>query len=707
MKEFVNARFRHIVLAAAMLGFGAAYADGVVFKGASNGGIDTHLKISTTDFTFETWVRPTSLGGKVEGHVAGQYVGKAAQPDFGLFIVTNIENGVNVYRPAVYWRLSAAGAGDFKMAPSNAYTPIGVWTHVAVVREDTTLTLYVDGFAAAVTNVPANVMPPQSKNLILGGLKGNSGTGLVGSMCDARLWRTARTIGDIRANMGRRLTGGEEGLVGYWPLSDGSGTTAANLVAGTQAGTIQTGSWLTLPYVPFPPDGYSYQTNSSSVAVFGNGSGTPFDAHIRMPTQQFTVEAWTRPDVVTGKEENVFLGVYSGLALPGDFAMRAKNRKATMFLRGSNEEVVNAVASSQNILASNWVHTAATFDGSQMKIYVDGRLDGTVTCTNSTLKPTQVANFILGGLRTSSNVFRGRVCDVRYWGKVRTEEEIFADMGTRLTGTEDGLLGYWPMNETGGGFARNLGALATDACSTGAIRVVDGTSPYHEYAISNKVYSSSGADKGVNSQCQIMTTAFTMEAWVNPADVSSENDIMSQYFGNAQTNDLIFNVQKGGQARCFFRNFSGALLSTQQVPVGRWTHIAATCDGDTMSLYLNGALDATATRTALAPLVPHNGPIVICGLKANNNTPFRGMLSDLRVWSRARSAEEIGNDFMRRLTGTEAGLVGYWPMDGGGDATKIESIAYPRIRQASLLGTWVVPTRPFPFVGSGTMLIFR
>ena len=41
-----------------------------------------------------------------------------------------------------------------------------------------------------------------------------------------------------------------------------------------------------------------------------------------------------------------------------------------------------------------------------------------------------------------------------------------------------------------------------------------------------------------------------------------------------------------------------------------------------------------------------------------------GNLSDVRIWNVARTPAEIQANYTNRLTGTEPGLVGYWPLTG-------------------------------------------
>ncbi len=60
---------------------------------------------------------------------------------------------------------------------------------------------------------------------------------------------------------------------------------------------------------------------------------------------------------------------------------------------------------------------------------------------------------------------------------------------------------------------------------------------------------------------------------------------------------------------------------------------------------------------------------------ANLGCHFNGCLADIRVWNVARSEEDIRRDMKRRLTGNEAGLVGYWRFDEGqGNVVKDSSV---------------------------------
>jgi hypothetical protein len=64
-----------------------------------------------------------------------------------------------------------------------------------------------------------------------------------GNLSEVRLWSIARTKAEIQDNMNKRLNGGEPGLVAYYKLDEGDGTTAADS-AGTNDGTIYGATWV-------------------------------------------------------------------------------------------------------------------------------------------------------------------------------------------------------------------------------------------------------------------------------------------------------------------------------------------------------------------------------------------------------------------------------------------------------------------------------
>ena len=86
--------------------------------------------------------------------------------------------------------------------------------------------------------------------------------------------------------------------------------------------------------------------------------------------------------------------------------------------------------------------------------------------------------------------------------------------------------------------------------------------------------------------------------------------------------------------------WSHGLQSPQPVEVGRWHHVAATYDNETMRLYLDGKEVATLERGG--PVNPSGAQLCLGSYAPSHPRAFfQGALDEVRIWDRALSAEEI------------------------------------------------------------------
>lgn len=109
------------------------------------------------------------------------------------------------------------------------------WYHVAVVRSTGTLTFYWNGtpFASGTNTNSAS----GGSNLFLG-RRSDDAMFMNGKFDEVRLWNVARTPAEIRENVHKVLAGDEAGLIGYWRLDDGNGTTVTDLTSNHNDGTL-------------------------------------------------------------------------------------------------------------------------------------------------------------------------------------------------------------------------------------------------------------------------------------------------------------------------------------------------------------------------------------------------------------------------------------------------------------------------------------
>jgi len=93
----------------------------------------------------------------------------------------------------------------------------------------------------------------------------------------------------------------------------------------------------------------------------------------------------------------------------------------------------------------DWHHVAATYDGTTLKIYVDGVLDVSGNISLNTIGQ----NLVVGTIARPSvgEFFTGTLDEVRVWNYARTQAQILADTGGNLLGTEPGLVAYFDFQE--------------------------------------------------------------------------------------------------------------------------------------------------------------------------------------------------------------------------------------------------------------------
>lgn len=92
------------------------------------------------------------------------------------------------------------------------------------------------------------------------------------------------------------------------------------------------------------------------------------------------------------------------------------------------------------------MHIAGTYNGTNLKLYVNGRLVKSAVSAGAGLyAPSGAYNFSASG-----ETFNGKLDETRLWNYVRTETQIRENMYHPLTGGETGLLNYWQFNAGSG-----------------------------------------------------------------------------------------------------------------------------------------------------------------------------------------------------------------------------------------------------------------
>jgi hypothetical protein len=162
---------------------------------------------------------------------------------------------------------------------------------------------------------------------------------------------------------------------------------------------------------------------------------------------------------------------------------------------------------------------------------------------------------------------------------------------------------------------------------------------------------------------------YTQIAWIKPTIGTGNATYYVLGNGNGITAAPYLAITGSGQLEAGFGTGS-ALRSVQTGPQtvasGVWSQVAATYDGSTLSVYLNGQLQATLLTNAL----PASTRVSFVGSAGPSGTNFfPGDLDEVSQWTRALPLAELRRLRHLTLNGSETGLVSYLQFNDSGTTT--------------------------------------
>jgi len=323
----------------------------------------------------------------------------------------------------------------------------------------------------------------------------------------------------------------------------------------------------------------------------------------------FTVEAW------------VFVRSYTSWARLIDFANGPNNQNVYVALSAGftgkpamgvfTNTGVPVVQATSQLPLNQWVHLAATLNGTNGTIYINGNVVGSGT-RNIPPNATRTNNYI-GRSNFSNDQYANAIFDeVRIWNVARTQSQIQANMGRSLSGTETNLLAYWRFDEGAGTNLVDSSLQGQGATVQGGVTWTNSTAPIRggpaspASAISfngSTGYATAPADSWFNSD-------FTVESWVYMRSNSPWATLIdfSQSFSNNVEVFLAGPVFGGGYTITFqiISNdvyYPWLSTPTNTLPLNEWMHIACTLNGTAATIYTNGSVAAFYDPLPLPPAV--------------------------------------------------------------------------------------------------------
>lgn len=216
--------------------------------------------------------------------------------------------------------------------------------------------------------------------------------------CESNIWRFT-TSGGLLTN----------GLVAYYPFNGNANDLSSNGNNGQN-----NGAFLTSDRFNNSNKAYSFNGSNSSILV-------PHSTSLQ-PTGGLTLSAWVQLNSLNNTSSILYKGPDTSA---GCYSLRYEPAFRTLDFQINFFDYIPGpritVSSTASLTTYTWYNVIGTFDGSYMKIYLNGYVEGTVNVSNSL--GSNYEGMVIGN-SFEGNGFNGTLDDIRIYNRALNESEI-------------------------------------------------------------------------------------------------------------------------------------------------------------------------------------------------------------------------------------------------------------------------------------------
>lgn len=200
------------------------------------------------------------------------------------------------------------------------------------------------------------------------------------------------------------------GLLFHAPFTGNADDIGLNGLAGTVTGATLTSDRNGVANEAYRFDGVDDVINYGEAAFLGLGGSNPY-----------TMTAWVKLEDRGDQVRQTIITKFNGGVAAGWYLSVNGNREVQAY-----RNVAPWSTSGEPVVPyDEYVHVASTFDGTDLKVYLNGEVSGSVRFGNHPNDRT--TDVLIGGTHSQNNVVatvRGTIDDVRIYNRVLTNEEL-------------------------------------------------------------------------------------------------------------------------------------------------------------------------------------------------------------------------------------------------------------------------------------------
>jgi len=408
------------------------------------------------------------------------------------------------------------------------------------------------------------------------------------------------------------------------------------------------GVWLGAPRYGAGEVGQAFNFNGTSYVQVPDAPSLHF-------SNAMTVEAWVNLRTFSGVNSREIVSKIGGPnSDPGSytFSIDPLSQKAYFIVSDGSSYAV--VYSSSTILTNQWTHLAGTYDGSMVKIYVNGQFAGSTPWTQGIFAENHNP-LVIGCTLQNPNptsFFNGLIDELSLYNRALSTNEIAAIYAAGSTGkytpsqpnctsSPSGIVSWWPGEGTGNDIAGvNNGTWAGFGSLNAYAAGIVGTSFVFDGTHRDRV------DIGNPANLQLQN--FTIEAWIkrSSATVVSLDDNFAD--GSIAGNGAyIFGYGVGGYGLFLLdagevgltKNSYGDIHVSPAVTDTNWHHVAVTKSGSNVVFYVDGTL--LPAPSPYSDTFQFTTSAAIGSRGDGGGNTFYGNIDELSIYNRGLSSTEI------------------------------------------------------------------
>lgn len=544
-----------------------------------------NMNIGTGDFTYETWVFPTSFSSARAlisfANTNVFYLNTSGIPYYGIYLVSDTAIG------------STAVA-------------LNTWSHLAFVRSGTTLTCYING-----TSVGSITTASSIGSSIL--------TNYIGYHQGGNYW--AGYLSNARVVKGTAVYTGSF-TPSTTPLTAISGTSLLTCQSNrfidnsTNAFTITVnGSPSVQRFSPFSPT-TAYSTSVIGGSGYFDGSGdyltAPTNTAFNLSSGNWTLEGWVYR---TASSQMVLFSKdhYAGVYYP-QYQLAITSSSFLQLDLGTGGVTPSTVYTGSTAIPLNqWVHICAVKSGANTLGFVNG-----VQQWNTTAASMADAGLPLYvcGVYNSGASGTGYMTDARIVKGSAVYTSAFTPPTAPLTAISGTslLLSY-----TNAGILDN--AMMNDLETVGNAQISTSVKKYG----TGSMYFDGAGDYLISraSPIWLFSGDWTMEAWIYPNSVTGVQVLVETR--NRTTNASPCMYLNG--TNLVIDTGTASVVSAGTITISTWQHVAATRSGNSWRIFINGTQVGSTTTNTTSYTTAYG----CCIGSSYYNEHYNGYIDDLRI----------------------------------------------------------------------------